>query len=83
MSGMPRRRPQRVDVPPGVRKRLGDLVVSRGFVRVRDALHVTDAVMHDALAPGGTMRPETLARLVAALDGVAEDLSAAKKIAAP
>lgn len=60
----------RVDVPHEVQARLRALIASGGKGRTREALRCSVDTLNDATAPGATLRPETLARVEAALEAL-------------
>lgn len=60
----------RVAVPPDVRRRVGDLVARVGKGGAIAALGTSPNVLDDVVASGGSLRPDTLERISAALDRV-------------
>lgn len=58
------KRKDRVPVPEAVRKRVRSM--GKQYV-VCERLHISNTTYHDVITPFGTIRPETLDRIVAAL----------------
>lgn len=73
----------RVPVPPEVRRRLAAYVSRHSTIASAVvALKTSDGTLRDALAPGATIRAETLDRLVETLESIEGENRAEKKVGA-
>jgi len=66
----------RVPVPIEVQMLLGELISAGGKARARVALGVGEHTLEDAIAPGATLIPKTLVRIVEKLHAVSSNTGA-------